>query len=111
MIRCIHEDCKYRGLLSENIEYCNYIGHAKSARRCDPAVCDKYLSKQENTIATKTDCKGCMPDLIQRRYERCPAENDSAVLFQGSVAQPTKAKGMKPERKKDDCENVSGFTG
>ena len=77
MVRCIHEDCRYRGLLSENIEYCNYIGHAKSARRCDPAVCDKYLSKLENTIARKTDCKGCIP----------------------------------PERKKDDCENISGFTG
>jgi hypothetical protein len=71
MIRCIHVDCRYRGLLGENIDYCNYIGHAKRARRCDPVACDcdKYLPKLENETVRK------------------------------------------PERKKDDRENVSGFTG
>ncbi|QOX63692.1 hypothetical protein FRZ06_10180 [Anoxybacterium hadale] len=70
MIRCIHEDCKYRGLLGENIDYCNYIGHAKRARRCDPAVCDKYLSKLETgtAAARKSVAESCQSDLFQQRY-------------------------------------------
>ena len=47
MIHCKHEDCKYRGLLSENISYCNYIGHMHQSRHCDPATCDKYVPKIE----------------------------------------------------------------
>jgi hypothetical protein len=62
MIRCIHEDCKYRGLLGENIDYCNYIGHAKRARRCDPAICDKYLPKPVHGTIRKPDCESCLPE-------------------------------------------------
>ena len=45
MIRCTRDDCIYKGHLGENISYCNYIGHARRSRSCDPAACDKYISK------------------------------------------------------------------
>lgn len=86
MIRCKHDDCKYKGQLGENISYCNYIGHMHRSRGCDPASCDKYMPKTETGNVQNNSCEG--------ENQNISSENN------GQTGEDT-----------NDSKNISGFAG
>ena len=45
-MKCKHKDCEYRGCLSTNTEYCDYISHVGLSRNCDPENCNKYRKRE-----------------------------------------------------------------